>query len=280
MALKENLVKKNTLREERSVSSGKNKRVRSSTKAKGPGFFHNEKVHQAIGVVLLLFALFLTFAFISYFFSWAKDDAVSDISFKRVLGDDSIQINNWTGRMGAALAHQFIKEWFGVASFLFILILLAPALRLIFKTSLLPVAKTVIYSIFSILWISMAIGFFMDQTNELYTILAGSFGYWSVEWFRGLIGNPGIILLLVGTMLIFLIVTINLQIRGFFRIKSARESGDIARGPSGVMPANISNEDESNEAQKEQPEWDRFREPEKELRVDPAKERCEYSRRI
>ncbi|HOW25697.1 MAG TPA: DNA translocase FtsK 4TM domain-containing protein [Bacteroidales bacterium] len=273
MALKENLSKKNTLREERPASSGKSRKVKASVKAKGPGFFHNEKVHQAIGVVLLLFALFLAFAFISYFFSWAKDDAVSDISFKRVIGDETIQINNWTGRMGAALAHQFIKEWFGVASFLFILLLLAPGLRLIFKASLLPVARTVIYSVFGILWISMAIGFFMDQQDELYTILAGAFGYWSVEWFRGLIGNPGIILLLVGTLLIFLIVAINLQIKRFFRLRSARETIEATEKQTitGLPGASEEDDDQQDRQVSSQQEWERFREPEKISDPDPAK---------
>lgn len=254
------MTRKNILREERPASSGKSKRVKSTARTKGPGLFRNEQVHQAIGVVLLLVALFLAFAFISYFFSWARDDAVSDISFKRIIGDETVQINNWTGRMGAALAHQFIKEWFGVASFLFILILLAPALRLIFKASLLPVARTVIYSVFGILWISMAIGFFMDQEEELYTILAGAFGYWSVEWFRGLIGNPGIILLLVGTMLIFLIIAINLQIKKFFRLRSSKEGTGPAEKPAdGSIP---SGEDDL-ETQKEsvRQEWERFQEP-------------------
>lgn len=272
MALKENLAKKNTLREERLASSGKSKRVKSTAKTKGPGFFHNEQVHQVIGVVLLLFALFLAFAFISYFFSWAKDDAVGDISFKRILGDETVQINNWTGRMGAALAHQFIKEWFGVASFLFILILLTPALRLIFKASLLPVAKTIIYSVFGILWISMAIGFFMDQKDELYTILAGAFGYWSVEWFSGLIGNPGIILLLVGTLLIFLIVAINLQIKKFFRMRTSKEGTDLAGEPAGVSAVSIPSEKDDQGARKESvpQEWERFREPEKVSPLDKA----------
>ncbi len=274
MALKENLEKKNTLREERSVSSGKSRRVRPAAKKKGPGFFHNEKVHQAIGVVLLSFALFLAFAFISYFFSWAKDDAIGDISFKRILGDETVQISNWTGRMGAALAHQFIKEWFGVASFLFILILLTLALRLIFKASLLPVARTIIYSVFGILWLSMAIGFFMNQKDELYTILAGAFGYWSVEWFRGLIGNPGIILLLVGTLLIFLIVAINLQIKKFFRLKSSREGIGSVEKPAGVVADHLPPEEEDQEKQKEpvQQEWERLGEP---VKISPPSDKAD-----
>ncbi len=262
MALKENNSRKNTIREEQKPSSpGKAKKIKASRKDKGPGFLQNEKVHQATGVILLAFGLFLAFAFASYFFSWAKDDAVGDISFKRVLSDDSIHISNWTGRLGAALAHQFIKEWFGVASFLFILILLAVSLRLIFKTSLLPVAKTIIYSVFGILWISIAIGFFMDQQHELYTVLAGSFGYWSVQWLKGLVGNPGIILLLTGLMLVFLIVAINLQIKKFFQRKTREEGSDLTDERTRTATAAIAGDKDETPATGEEAirhEWDRI----------------------
>lgn len=192
-----------------------------------------------MGVVLVLFALFLAFAFISYLFTWAKDDAVGDLSFKRVLGDDSVQISNWTGRMGAALAHQFIKEWFGVASFLFILILLALGLRLIFRTSVIPVTKTLIYSVFGILWISIALGFFIPLDHELYTILAGLFGYWATIWLKGVIGNPGIILLLLCAVVVFLIIAINLEIRKLFRRSRRKEQEETTEGPVTAAPSNV-----------------------------------------
>jgi len=268
LALKENNSRKNTLREEKKpAASTKSRKSKSAGKEKGPAFFHNEKVHQAAGVILLAFALFLAFAFVSYFFSWVRDDALGDISFKRILSDDTIHISNWTGRLGAALAHQFIKEWFGVASFLFILILLAISLKLIFKTSILPVAKTIIYSVFGILYVSIAIGFFMDQQHELYTVLAGSFGYWSVQWFKGLIGNPGIILMLTGLLLIFLIVAINLQIKEFFRRKSREEGSGWLNGKEVTATGLVPGSDTLSEGSAEEPirqEWDPIREREEE----------------
>ncbi|MBP6978003.1 MAG: DNA translocase FtsK 4TM domain-containing protein [Lentimicrobiaceae bacterium] len=275
LALKENNSRKNTLRnDKKSSSAGNGKKVRPPRKEKGPGFFRNEKVHQATGIILLAFALFLAFAFVSYFFSWAKDDAVGDISFKRILSDNSIHISNWTGRLGAALAHQFIKEWFGVASFLFILILLATSLRLIVKTSVLPVGKTIIYSVFGILWISIALGFFMDQQNELYTILAGSFGYWSVEWLKGLVGNPGIILMLVGFMLIFLIVAINLQIMKYFRRRPREERTDLTEKV--LSSSNELQNDESitenSDGEAIRKEWDALREKDQETFPKTAKD--------
>jgi S-DNA-T family DNA segregation ATPase FtsK/SpoIIIE len=212
LALKDNPVKKNTLKQEHSTSQ-KAPRKSSGQGDKKVGLFRDEKVHQMAGVTILVFTAFLLLAFISYLVSWNLDDSAGNLSFKRIAFDNQVPVHNWTGRLGAALAHQFIKEWFGIASFLFILVFLVIGIWLFLKKSILHIGKTTVSSIMGILWLSVAIGFLADPKQDIYTVLAGSFGYWSNEWLGGMIGNPGIILVLILVLVGFLIFALNVGFR-------------------------------------------------------------------
>ena len=67
------------------------------------------------GSLLVLFAIALLVAFISYFMYGTQDQsAVSALS------DRNEKAGNWLGKFGALLADFFIHRGFGAASFLFV----------------------------------------------------------------------------------------------------------------------------------------------------------------
>ena len=80
-------------------------------------FIKDERTHKIVGGFFMLFSIFLLFAFSSYiynWFSWQTDDIFSNIGFSRVLFDNTIEVNNFMGRLGAALSLFFIKNGFGI----------------------------------------------------------------------------------------------------------------------------------------------------------------------
>jgi len=108
------------------------------------------------------------------------------------------------GRLGAIAAHWFIKQWFGLASYLFLLAFFVLGFRLLFRHDLLPLKKTLGYSFFFLIWTSAFLGFVVPPGE--WSVLGGVFGYESRLWLTGLLGYFGAALLLLFAMGSFLIL--------------------------------------------------------------------------
>ena len=202
-------IRKNTLKSD-SSSSTKKKKPRKSKKRSFFGFFQNEKFQRIVGLFLVLFSFYMFLAFTSYLISsWGHDDFISGISFKRILFDNTISIHNWTGKIGAALAHLFIKKWFGIASYIFVFILSLYGVKLLFNKSLLPIKKSTRYSFLGLFWLSITLG--MIFMNSDLSILGGVFGYQSSIWLQSILGKPGEIILLAFVLLSFVIFAFNFE---------------------------------------------------------------------
>src|SRR5690606_20719168 len=67
------------------------------------------------GTLFLMFSVILLCSFISYFTTGGFDQSVVT-----ELGNREVEPENWVGKLGAWLAHKFIFEGFGIASFLFV----------------------------------------------------------------------------------------------------------------------------------------------------------------
>ena len=78
-------------------------------------FFRDDRFRYAMGIILLLAAIFLLIAFISYLIHWKTDQ---DFEWAKVFSGPEIMVENQGGKMGAWLSNLFINKWFGLASFL------------------------------------------------------------------------------------------------------------------------------------------------------------------
>jgi S-DNA-T family DNA segregation ATPase FtsK/SpoIIIE len=138
------------------------------------------------------------------------------------INDETIDtpiVQNKLGKFGALLANQFIYEWFGVASFLFILILFVIGYKFLYKRSLLPVWKTVLYSLISIIILSVTLGFAQDFISNTPHILEGKFGFWTNQILKNQIGTVGTGGLLVFVFLTALVLLYNYDLKFSFQSK-------------------------------------------------------------
>ena len=203
MASNSNSFKKNTLKKKKEAKSDLEGNelswdiVQNSLKSR--------RLKKTTGLFLILFSVFMLLSFISYLFSWKFDDALLNgrLFNWALLTDKQVAVDNMMGRLGAITAHWFIKKWFGIASFLFVLILFVVGIKLLFRITLLPLKKTFFYSIFFLLWTSVFLGYVISSGDWL--ILGGVFGYESKVWLNGLFGVFGTSLLLLFTLGSFLI---------------------------------------------------------------------------
>ncbi len=135
-----------------------------------------------------------------------------------------VEISNWTGYIGAYLSNLFIKNGFGVSSFLFSLILFVTGMKLALDIRLFSISKTLLYSLVFIFWLSLFFGFFFRDTSL--AIMGGVFGFEISNWSEGVLGWVGTAIILIFIFLCVLIIAFNLP--GFFarNKRSAKEMGD------------------------------------------------------
>ena len=188
------------------------KETEADSKKNSFGFFNkviqvftNEKLVKITGVSLLIFSLFTLLSLASYLFTWKIDQDKLSESWNNILFNNEILLENWMGKFGGLLAHQFIYSGFGVSSFIFTLLFFILGFRILFKVELLSLKKTFNYSIFSIVWLSIALGFLFAKQP----ILGGTFGYQTNLWLISIVGKIGVGFILLLSLLIYLIINFN-----------------------------------------------------------------------
>lgn len=193
------------------------------------------KALKILGIFLLFVSFIMAVSFVSYLFTWKQDQSyITETNggwstlFRSTdeIADEAIElpvVENKLGKLGALLANQFIYEWFGVASFLFTFILFIVGYKFLYRKSLLPVWKTIIYSATAIIYLSVTLGFLQDFLTDSPHILEGKFGYWTNQLLKVQIGSTGIAALLAFAYLAILILIYNLDLKWTWSSKRTDE---------------------------------------------------------
>lgn len=188
-----------------------------------------KKALKILGLFLLILAGLFTVAFVSYLFTWQADQsyiAQSNGGWSTLMktteeiNDEAVEtpvVENKLGKFGALLANQFMYEWFGIASFLFILVIFVIGYKFLYKRSILPVWKTIIYSAVSIIILSVTLGFAQDFISNTPHILEGKFGFWTNQILKSQIGVIGTAGLLIFIILTALVLIYNLDLKFSFQ---------------------------------------------------------------
>ncbi|MBI4647739.1 MAG: DNA translocase FtsK, partial [Bacteroidia bacterium] len=195
-------------------SDSNNGKKNETTISRIKQFVLNEKFWYFIGFVLLVFAVYLTIAFISYLFTWKSDQSILDKIASEYFINTGISVENWSGKYGAILANKFIHDWFGLSSFSVIFLMVIIGFRLL-KFRLLPLRKSVKFTIIISIWLSIALAFIFGDS---WFILGGSHGYFACRWLNSLLGQIGTAFLLIITLFAFIIFSFD---KAFVRIKNA-----------------------------------------------------------
>ena len=190
------MVKKNTIKDtERSLSFF----------GKIIAVFKNETVHFIIGLVLVIFSVYLFLALASCFFTGAPDQSIIDSGNAQELISTNNGVKNYAGSRGAQLASYLINDCFGVSSF-FILIFLAVAGLKLMRVRVVRLWKWFIGCSLLLVWFSIFFGFvFVDQYKDSFLYLGGMNGYNVSNWLVSQVGVPGVWMILLITAIFFLI---------------------------------------------------------------------------
>ena len=176
-----------------------------SSLGKITGIFKNETVHFVIGLMLVIFSVYLLLAFSSFFFTGAADQSIIDSGNPADLSAVDNHVKNYAGSRGAQLAHYLINECFGVSSF-FILVFLAVAGLKLMRVRVVRLWKWFIGCTLLLVWFSVFFGFvFMEHYQDSFIYLGGMHGYNVSRWLISQVGVPGVWLILLITAVCFFI---------------------------------------------------------------------------
>jgi DNA segregation ATPase FtsK/SpoIIIE, S-DNA-T family len=213
----------------------KNKQTK---KSKNPGiitriktffeFTQDQRFQNIFGLACFLSSIYITIAFISFFFTWKADQSEISKGMWEFFTNNDIAVENWLKKLGAVVSHLFIYSWFGVASFIFPFLIFLVGFRLFFKVSLLNLRKTLKHSLFFLIWISITLAFFSspeENSNEEapLLILGGTAGYFMQLAIISFIGKIGTLLLILFSLGVYIIVTFNPPVEILLKLLSKKE---------------------------------------------------------
>ena len=192
--------------------------------ARFKAFLGDERTHKVFGLFLVLGAFYLVVAFTSFLFTWRIDQDLTSRSWGAIF-DTSIRAENWLGKFGALISHQFIHTWFGVAAFALPLWSFLAGIRILLGTWLLPLRSALGWTAMALVWLPALLGFFFRGE---YMFLGGGVGFAITKHLTTLLGNFGAGALLVFSAGAFAVYTFNLSFHWlgdvFERMKQWRAS--------------------------------------------------------
>lgn len=190
------------------------------------GFGKWEMVSFCIGFLLVIVALFMLVAFVSYLFTGEADFSLLEQSSDPLNSD--LRYQNVCGSWGAIVAFFFLNDLFGLASFVIppYLIILGFRMMRVFKFTL--VRKFILFTLL-MLWVSVflaAFGYLFPYFEGSFIKLGGNHGIHVVKYLTQVVGTPGLFAVLVISAVLYLIYlsakTIEV-IRSAFRMQFFRK---------------------------------------------------------
>lgn len=172
-------------------------------------FFRDERFLKSLGVFLLFFSVFLLLAGTSFFFNWQADQSlIRGESFGLFQLEHPEMAQNLLGIIGAWTGYIFFYKSFGLGSYAFCIIFFSIGMYLLTRLQPVPVFKTLRYSFFSVIWLSILLGMIF---SDRYQVLSGVFGHFGYLYLKTLLGSIGVGLLLLLYLLVCSIAVFNIE---------------------------------------------------------------------
>ena len=157
--------------------------------------FRNETFLFVSGAVLTIIAIFFVIAYISFLFTGGTDQSA-------VLSGTQ-EIENSTGLLGARMSESIVNGWFGFSSILIPVFLTVCGLNMMRITHI-KLFRWFISCAFLMVWCSVFLQLVLSPVMQAsFIIPGGSHGMNLTLLLKGYIGIPGLILVLLLTMLIY-----------------------------------------------------------------------------
>jgi len=185
-------------------------------------FFGSRQTHTVFGLFIVLFAIFLFFSIISYFFNWQQDQSqLAHFSNK------SITVKNLLGKIGASLSQILVYKGFGISAIYIPILLFLSGLAILIKGNFKKIINLWGWGILGIIWISISFGFLANKN----ALLAGVIGYQINLYLQQFLGKTGLILVLLFLFFSYLVIRFKITL------------DKLTNKNSGITKDDLTNED-------------------------------------
>ena len=186
-------------------TTNKEKEPKRSFAGRVKAVYKNETARFVIGLLLIIFSVYMLLAFTSFFFTGAADQSILENATAEELASVDNGVKNYAGSRGAQLASYFINDCFGIASY-FILVFFAMAGLKLMKIRRVRLWRWFIGCTVLLVWFSVFFGFaFRHQYQDSFVYWGGLHGYNVGNWLASQVGVPGVWLILLATGICFLV---------------------------------------------------------------------------
>ena len=191
------------------------KKIKSRKSSKRPGLFKgiklllsSDKFKYTVGLFLFVFGLYLLIAFVSFLFYGYADHSKLDISWRKLIADATIRVENKAGKTGAFLSEMIVNKGFGISSFFLIYMILITSFQL-FGRPLVRFGRAILFSLVLMFWGSLMLGWLLINFRyEGFIYLGGENGYYLAVWLSSLIGRAGTFFLLIFSLFVVVLLGI------------------------------------------------------------------------
>lgn len=158
-----------------------------------------ETIHFIIGLLCVIFGVYMLLAFSSFFFTGGNDQSILSHPDPGELLETGNRIQNYAGARGAQLSQFLINDCFGISAYFIIIFLVVAGMKLM-KAYEFKLWKWFIACTTLMVWFSITLGFAFGGTCEdSFLYPGGLHGYNASQWICSQIGAPGLILVLLVT---------------------------------------------------------------------------------
>ncbi len=177
----------------------KKKNPHTKTKEKRSlGLSRKQKV--VWGSFLVLLAVALIIAFVSFLFTWKVDQSALSAFANR-----SVATKNWLSKFGAEISNFFMYEGFGIAAFSIAILIGLSGIYLFFNLKLKSLLNYWIWGLVMMIWTATVLGFFAHQN----ALLGGRVGFETNDFLQDYLGFIGTALLLLFVAIVYLVIRLN-----------------------------------------------------------------------
>ncbi len=152
-----------------------------------------------LGLITMVFAMVLSAAFVSYFWSGRADQSTVEALWRVSLTDSGRDVQNWMGIFGAFFAYLFVYKWFGIASFLFLPFMFQYGYFWVTERKFFSERSYLFGMLFWLFWISTLMGYvalFFEGRNS-WSFLCGGIGFELAFLLNSIFGGATILVLLL-----------------------------------------------------------------------------------
>lgn len=202
------------------------------------------RIRLAFGILFLLSGIFICLSITSYCFTWKtdQDKVLTSGSLSGFLLNGHTPVDNWGGRLGAALAHALVYNGAGIASLAIGLWITAIGLNMVYGKRIVPLLRY-------LRWVSLVLLVTAPVMAYLFPHAAfswgGAWGNEAVAYLDGFTGKAGTGLILAAVVLFFIFVVFALDIKPLIsraRRTARQVSAAIIPEPAEVPVDNIFND--------------------------------------